>query len=94
MLLDSIKSFFRRRIKKSELKEEEIIIVPFEPEVEPEAEPTPESEPEKEIIYGTYGRLEIPDLNIGVPLNGVESGSAQQVNVCLLQNADRPYPNR
>ncbi len=29
--------------------------------------------------YGTHGRLIIPDLNISVPLNGIELGSAQHV---------------
>ena len=30
-------------------------------------------------VYGTYGRLEIPDLNISIPLNGIELGPAQKV---------------
>ena len=36
-------------------------------------------EPVKEIVYGTRGRIEIPELNISVPLNGTESGGAQEV---------------
>lgn len=76
MLPESIKSFFRRKPQSQAPKEK----VPMGPP-KPAAEPKPESvpEPEKEIVYGTYGRLEIPDLSISIPLNGVESGSAQQV---------------
>ena len=33
----------------------------------------------KNKIYGTRGRIEIPELNIGVPLYGTESGGAQEV---------------
>ena len=40
-----------------------------------------DSEPEQksESHYGTHGRLEIPDLAISVPLNGIECGPAQKV---------------
>ena len=89
MIIDSFKKFFRKITSKDYLKEDHV--TPPEPamELEPmpelieepvmEVESASESEPEEEIVYGTYGRLEIPDLNISVPLYGVESGSAQQV---------------
>ena len=45
----------------------------------PQQDTAPEQEPVKEKVYGTRGRLEIPELNISVPLNGTESGGAQKV---------------